>query len=149
MTTHRCTSVATLAVALAVGTAWNVAPAAVEAQDPSAAIDVTTAVVGTGVEDREPVGTGTAFPASVGTVYFYTAFEGDFDERRIEHVWMRNGEEVGRVPLTIPGPRWRTWSRKTVPADWTGEWEARVVDADGSVLATAAFQVGGSPMGAG
>ena len=135
--------ISALALALAVGAAWSGAPADLGAQDPSAAIDVTTAVVGTGVEDREPVGAGTSFPASVGTVYFYTVFEGDFGERRVEHVWIRNGEEVGRVPLTVNGPRWRTWSSKTVPADWTGEWEARVVDADGSVLATAAFRVGG------
>lgn len=135
--------ISALMVALAVAVAWSATPAALDAQDPSAALDVTTAIVGTGVDDREPVGTGTSFPASVGTVYFYTVFEGDFGERQVEHVWMRNGEEVGRVPLTVRGPRWRTWSSKTVPADWTGEWEARVVDADGSVLATAAFQVGG------
>lgn len=141
MTTQRGTSA--LMVAVAVTLAWSGTPAALEAQDPSAALEVTTAVVGTGVDDREPVGTGTSFPASVGTVYFYTVFEGDFGERQVEHVWMRNGEEVGRVPLTVRGPRWRTWSSKTVPADWTGEWEARVVDTDGSVLATAAFQVGG------
>lgn len=133
--------ISALVVTLGVAVGWSAAPAALEAQDPSAAIDVTTAVVGTGVQDREPVGTGTSFPASIGTVYFYTVFEGDFGERRIDHVWVRNGEEVGRVPLTVRGPRWRTWSSKTVPADWTGEWEARVVDADGSVLATAAFQV--------
>ena len=116
-----------------------VPPAAVVAQAP----EVTTAVVATGVENREPVGVATSFPASVGRVYFFTVVEGDFQVRTVEHVWVHNGAEVARVPLAARGPRWRTWSSKTIPEDWTGEWEARLVDEDGSVLAAAAFQVGG------
>ncbi|MEX2466719.1 MAG: DUF2914 domain-containing protein [Gemmatimonadota bacterium] len=110
-----------------------------QAQD----LAVTTAVVATGVEDREPVGTGASFSADVQELVFYTVLEGGFTQRVVEHVWVRNGEEVARVPLTVSGPRWRTWSTKTIPEDWTGEWEARIEDADGSVLARAAFQVGG------
>jgi hypothetical protein len=106
-------------------------------------ITVTTAVVAIGVENREPVGQGVAFPADVGQVSFYTVLEGDFGARVVAHVWVRNGEEVARVPLTVHGPRWRTWSNKTIPANWTGEWEARLENPDGTVLARAAFQVGG------
>ena len=113
------------------------------AQQPGATVEVTAAVVATGVENREPVGEGTSFPATVGTLYFYTVVEGDFEVRTVEHVWVRNGAEVARVPLAARGPRWRTWSSKSIPGDLTGEWEARLLDEDGSVLATAAFQVGG------
>src|SRR5690625_5273541 len=80
------------------------------AQRPAESVlGVTRAVVATGVEGREPVGEAEAFPASVGTVYFYTVFEGDFAETTLEHVWLREGEEVARVPLRVQGPRWRTW----------------------------------------
>jgi hypothetical protein len=120
--------------------AWMIACAApLMAQE----ITVTTAVVAIGVENREPVGQGEAFPADVGQVSFYTVLEGDFGARVVAHVWVRNGEEVARVPLTVHGPRWRTWSNKTIPASWTGAWEARLENPDGTVLARAPFQVGG------
>lgn len=116
----------------------------IEAQEPSTSgMEVTTAVVATGVEDREPVGEAEAFPADVGELFFYTVVEGDFEEREVEHVWERNGEETARVTLTVRGPRWRTWSAKTIPSEWTGEWEARVEDRDGTVLQRSSFQVGG------
>ncbi|MDZ7780254.1 MAG: DUF2914 domain-containing protein [Gemmatimonadota bacterium] len=118
--------------------------APLRAQDPEpGGVDVTTAVVATGVEDREPVGEAQTFPADVGELYFYTVLEGAFDEREVEHVWERNGEETARVSLTVRGPHWRTWSAKTIPADWTGEWEVRVEDQDGTVLRRVSFQVGG------
>lgn len=109
----------------------------------SSQLRVTRAVVATGVEDREPVGEAESFPASVGTLYFYTVFEGDFAETTLEHVWLREGEEVARVPLRVRGPRWRTWSTKQVPTDWTGNWTAQVVAADDQVLSTVSFVVGG------
>lgn len=111
-------------------------------QDPPSPVEVSRAVVATAVEDREPVGEATAFPADVGTVYFYTVFEGDFAEQQLEHVWLRDGEEVARVPLTARGPRWRTWSAKAIPAEWAGSWTVRVVDASGAELASVDFSVG-------
>lgn len=120
-----------------------IAPRSAAAQDQAPSpIEVSTAVLATAVEDRAPVGEATSFPADVGTVYFYTVLEGDFPEQRLEHVWLRDGEEVARVPLTARGPRWRTWSAKTIPAEWAGEWTVRVVDADGAELASVDFSVG-------
>ncbi len=76
-------------------------------------------------------------------MYFYTVFEGDFPEQTFTHVWMREGEEVARVDLQARGPRWRTWSTKNIPPEWAGAWTVQAVDADGNVLATAEFTVGG------
>ena len=102
-----------------------------------------SAVVAHRGENREPVRQGDSFPASVGEVSFYTLIEGDFGERVVDHVWVWKGEEVARVSLTVRGPRWRTWSSKTIPADWTGAWEARIEDSSGAVLASVPFTVGG------
>lgn len=126
------------------GTALAQEPEQAEAApEAESAVEVTRAVVATGVEDREPVGEATTFPAEVGTVYFYTVFEGDFPESGFEHVWLRDGEEIARVPVRAAGPRWRTWTSKTIPADWTGAWTVRVVDGDGTELASVDFTVGG------
>lgn len=115
--------------------------AAQEAMQESTAPEVTRAVVATDVQDREPVGVDSTFAAGVGTVYFYTVFEGDFGETTVEHVWMREGEEVARVPLTVQGPRWRTWSSKEILPDWAGSWTVKVVDADGTEHASVDFTI--------
>lgn len=107
----------------------------------AAAFEVTQAVVATGVENREPMGTDSTFSADVGTLYFYTVFEGDFEPMMVEHVWMHDGQEVARIPLTVQGPRWRTWSSKKIPPDWTGSWTVKVVDADGNEYGVVDFTV--------
>lgn len=139
-------------VPLALVLAAAPALAAQDAPDPDASADttirVTRAVVATAVEDREPAGVADAFADTVGTVYFYTVLEGDFAETRIEHVWLREGEEMARVQLRAEGPRWRTWSSKRIREDWTGEWEARVVTSDGRVLERTSFTVGESTQAA-
>lgn len=102
-------------------------------------LEVSEAVVATDIQDREPVGVDSTFTADVGTVYFYTVFEGDFGEMDVEHVWLRDGEEIARVPLTVEGPRWRTWSSKEILPDWTGTWTVKVVDSDGAERASVDF----------
>lgn len=103
--------------------------------------EITEAVVATGVEDREPMGADSTFAAAVGTLYFYTVFEGDFEPTQVEHVWMHDGQEIARVPLTVEGPRWRTWSSKDVLPDWTGSWTVKVVDAAGNEHVSVDFTV--------
>lgn len=129
------------------GLAWALiatatAPRNATAQEAGApGVEVTTAVIATDVQDREPVGEGTSFDADVGNLYFYTAFEGDFPEQQLEHVWLHEGEEVARVRLTVRAPRWRTWSVKTMPAEPAGDWTVRIVDADGAELEAVEFTI--------
>ena len=133
-----------LALAMTITTAT--ALAAQEGAEKAApfAGQVSQAVAATDVVEREPVGTATVFDADVGTVYVYTVLEGDFGETELQHVWLRGGEEAARIPLTVRGPRWRTWSSKRIPPEWAGEWTVQVVAPDGQVLTTVDFTVGGS-----
>ncbi len=48
----------------------------------------------------------------------------------------------GDVELQVGGSPWRTWSKKTVPPDWTGAWHVEVRDAAGTVLKRIDFTVG-------
>lgn len=128
--------VAVVAISLAAGPV-----AAQEGMQEEDALQVTRAVVATGVEDREPVGADSTFGVAAGTLFFYTVFEGDFGERDVEHVWIHDGEEIARVPLTVRGPRWRTWSTKAILPDWTGSWTVKVVDAEGTEHASVDFTI--------
>ena len=99
-------------------------------------------VIALSVADREPVGAGEEFPSDVGQLAAWTRVAGAANTT-IEHVWRQQGNE-NVIPLSIgQGPQWRTWSRKTILSDWTGQWTFEVRDADGNVIATTTFTVGG------
>jgi len=104
-------------------------------------VQVERAVLATAVEDREPVGVAESFASDVGTVYFHTTLTGEFGETTVEHVWLRENEEMARVRLEVRSPRWRTWTAKKIPAAWAGSWEVRLVDGNGELLRTVAFRV--------
>lgn len=99
------------------------------------------AVVARSVMDRAPMDSGTAFPADVGQLVLWTRVSGA-DGSMIRHVWFHGETEVANVELAVSGSPYRTWSRKTVPADWTGSWHVEVRDAIGNVLQRIAFTVG-------
>ena len=107
-------------------------------------LTVTDAVVARSVLDREPQDTGSVFPAEVGQVVFWTKVTGAPAgvETTIHHVWFHGENQVGDVELRISGSPWRTWSRKTVPPDWTGAWHVEVRDGSGAVLKRVDLTVG-------
>lgn len=115
------------------------APAATPA--PAASAVMVEAVVARNVVDRAPADSGTAFPADVGQLVLWTKVSGAAGSA-IHHVWFHGDTEVGNVELTVASSPYRTWSRKTVPADWTGAWHVEVRDAAGSVVQRIDFTVG-------
>src|SRR5438094_4687563 len=120
------------------------APPPHAAAPPAAAtpsVTVVEAVVAKSVLDRQPQDTGAAFPADVGQLNCWTKVEGAGGST-LHHVWFHGDTQVGDVELQVGGSPWRTWSRKTVPADWTGAWHVEVRDAAGTVLKRIDFTVG-------
>ena len=98
-------------------------------------------VMASGVEKREPVGGGETFPSDVGKVFAWMRVTGAAGQA-IQVVWS-HGDHTFTVPLEIGGSPWRTWSSKTIPPFWNGEWSVEVRDARGNSLVTAKFTVGG------
>lgn len=76
-----------------------------------------------------------------GPVVCFTRIIGAASETSVTHVWYHEGETRARVELPVRSPDWRTWSRKSLLPSWTGDWTVKVLDADGLVLASAAFVV--------
>jgi hypothetical protein len=96
----------------------------------------------TGIEELMPVGMADVFPADVGKVYLWTKVIGSPDTTMIKHVWFYKGDEIAEVDLPVKSPSWRTYSFKTIPPDWTGDWVVKVVDAQGNILKAVPFKVG-------
>lgn len=116
------------------------APAAPPA---TAGLTLDDAVIARSVVDRAPQDSGTTFPADVGQLICFTRLSGGAAESgAIHHVWFHGDTQVADVELTVSGSPWRTWSRKTIPADWTGAWHVEVRDASGTVLKRIDFTVG-------
>src|SRR5438034_11118790 len=106
------------------------APPPPPAASPSVSVD--EAAVAKGVVDRVPQDTGSVFPVDVGQLVLWTKVSGAAGTA-LHHVWFHGDTQVGDVELQVGGSPWRTWSRKTVPADWTGAWHVEVRDAAGAV----------------
>ena len=96
--------------------------------------------VGKGITDRMPTDTASAFPADVGSLVCWTRVTGASGQK-MTHVWT-HGPHSDTVATNIGGSPWRTYTRKTIPADWTGEWSVSVRDSAGNVVAEKKFTVG-------
>lgn len=98
-------------------------------------------LVTTNVVKREPVNDGMVFSARLGPVFYFTEVNGADTPTHIAHIWYYEGREMAKVPLSIEGPRWRTWSSKRMLEDWKGSWRVEAVDADGKLLSSQTFEV--------
>lgn len=112
--------------------------AAQEQSSSAAGLKVEKAVAATAVENREPVGEGTEFDASVGKVYCWTKILAEAAPTTIKHVWYADDQQVFEISLDIKYPSTRTWSVKTVKA---GSWRVEITDDAGNVLSAVGFAV--------
>ena len=117
--------------------------AAAPAPTPTPSLTVTEALIAQSVVDRVAQDTGSAFPATVGQVVCWTKITGATAGATLHHVWFHGDAQVGDVELTLGGSPWRTWSRKTVPADATGAWHVEIRDGSGNMIRRVDFTIGG------
>ena len=111
------------------------------AQDTAATIKVDEMVICTGVEERQPVGTDTAFVKTVGQLYCFVKVSGESDSTSLYHGWFYNDKEMAKVELAVKGKTWRTWSSKRITEDWVGNWKVEVSSSTGDVLMTKEFVI--------
>jgi hypothetical protein len=93
------------------------------------------------IQDREPVGEGTIFPATTGQVYCHSRILGAEAETTIHHVWYWNDQKMADVPLTVRSRSYRTHSSKKILPQWKGSWRVELTGPDGEILDTAAFNI--------
>jgi hypothetical protein len=108
----------------------------IEQQAPSVEI-----AIGKSIESGNAVDTASAFDATVGQVAGWTRVSGVAAGSKITHLWI-HGADTARVELNIGGSPWRTYSRKTIPQEATGDWTLEVLGPDGAKLASKTFTIG-------
>jgi hypothetical protein len=98
-------------------------------------------VVGTGVENREPVGVAETFPASTEKVYCFLEATQIAKDTEVSFAWFHGEKEMGKISLPLKmGPRWRTNAVKNL-GGLQGEWKVEIRDADGNVVKDVQFKV--------
>ena len=104
-------------------------------------LEVSQITFATSIEDRQPIGPGTSFPADVERVFCFTAINGAEGETSVSHVWYFNDTEMARVPLSVRAAAWRTWSSKRIMPYWIGQWRVDVESTEGEVLTSKEFTI--------
>ncbi len=98
-------------------------------------------VLATAVIDREPEQILPPIPADVGRLYYFTEVIEAAPSTTILHLWYWRNRNVNVVLLEVNGPRFRTWSYKTILPTWTGDWRVEARTPDGTILSSKAFRV--------
>jgi len=92
-------------------------------------------------ETRGLEGSAVEFAADTPQVFCLTRIRGLAAPAQVTHAWYHEGRTMARVDLNVGSGDWRTWSSKKLLPSWTGHWEVKVLDANGTVLASAGFDV--------
>jgi hypothetical protein len=136
--------------ALAAGLIWMiVAVVPVTGQDkpltaPAAqenSLRIEQAVICREVADRNPVQAGELFPSHSGELVCFTRVLGAIRETQITHNWYYQGALKASIQLPVRAANWRTWSKKTIHPEWTGEWMVEVLGENGTPLESVIFTV--------
>jgi hypothetical protein len=134
-------SVAAVLVIVATLTAPG-APAQ-NAESPAAETPSVAIAFGTGIdrEARQLVGEAAVFGPDHESIFCLTRIMGLTPPANVTHAWYYEGKTMARVDLKVGSPDWRTWSSKRYLPAWTGQWEVKVLDPNGRVLATGGFEI--------
>jgi hypothetical protein len=98
-------------------------------------------VVGTGVENSEPVGVAETFSASTEKVYCFLEAADIAKDTEVSFVWINGGKEMLKTTLPLKaGPKWRTHANKNLRG-LKGEWKVEIKGPDGNVLKDVKFKV--------
>ena len=100
---------------------------------------VETMVFCTSIEDRVPVGVDTVFAPPVNKVFCHVKVKNGAHLGEVYMVWFLDGAEKARVQLKIGADSWRTYSSKTIPPEWDGNWKVEIQTPEGKAIRTESF----------
>lgn len=115
-----------------IGCCWSTVAAAVK-------LSVVESSITTAIENQQPVDQVSTFPADFGKLYCFTRVVGATSDTSVTHVWLYQGHEMATVTLPVGSSNWRTNSSKRFLPQWAGNWQVRVLDAEGNELANIPF----------
>jgi len=110
---------------------------------PQSGLAVAEIIFASGIDraNRAVIDPASEFDADVQQVVCYTRITGAQESTVVTHAWYFEGKTKAKVELAVGSASWRTYSTKQIQPTWTGQWEVKVLDESGAVLASASFTV--------
>jgi hypothetical protein len=97
-------------------------------------------VIGTGVENREPMGVAETFPATTGKVYCFLETTEILKDTEVSFVWFHGEKEMLKTNLPLQtGPKWRTFAEKNI-GGMKGDWKVEIRDVKGNLVKDIKFK---------
>lgn len=94
------------------------------------------------IKDNEPDVIDSVFPPQVRRLYCFTSIKGAQELSEIQHRWYYNDDLQSSVTLKIGSESWRTYSAKSIPSVYTGEWMVAIVNSKNEeVIKTVKFSI--------
>ena len=98
-------------------------------------------VIGTGVENREPMGVAETFPATTEKVYCFLEATEILKDTEVSFVWFHGEKEMLKTNLPLQtGPKWRTFADKNI-GGMKGDWKVEIRDVKGNLVKDIKFKV--------
>jgi hypothetical protein len=105
------------------------------------AFTIARAVIGTGVEKRDPAGVAAVFPSTTEKVYCFLEAANIPKDMEISLTWFHGQKEIKKINLPLKaGSRWRTYAHKNL-GGLKGDWKVEIKDAEGKLLKDLSFKV--------
>ncbi len=98
------------------------------------------AIICSGVSNHEPTDSLTTIPSNTNKVFFFTEIAG-LEGKTITHRWMKDGNKVADVRISLASNRYRCHSSRSV-AGKPGNWTVQVLSDEGKQLIERSFTVG-------
>ena len=95
-----------------------------------------------GIYKRNPIKPGINFINNVDSLFCYTKISNSGPKQEVKHIWYFEDMEITSVVYNIkPSFNYRSWSRKTIYPNQTGQWRVDVIDSYGNLLGTRSFTI--------
>ena len=105
--------------------------------------DINRAVFSHTIIDKEPGPTiddiVTMGNSGLSRVYFFNDIRHRAGDT-LTHTWYRNGKKVVKVSIPVGSDTWRASSSKYLDKHMEGDWEVKVTDRKGILVASGAFE---------
>ena len=95
-----------------------------------------------GIYKRNPIKPGIKFINNVDSLFCYTKISNSGSKQEVKHIWYFENKEMTTVSYNIKTSyNYRSWSKKTIYPNQTGNWRVDVISKIGDLLGSREFTI--------
>ena len=111
-------------------------------EDTSKQLKLNEVMICRGVYKRNPIKPGFIFSNNVDSLFCYTKISNKGTKQEIKHLWYYENKLITAVTYNIKTSyNYRSWSKKTILPNQTGNWRVDIIDSKENVLGSRKFEI--------